>query len=371
MEIADNTRNALVLLTAVAVAVVAFPIWIPLLKKLNIMDHPNERKIHKYPIPRMGGVIIYLAFAVAVWLFIPPESNTEWEGILLGGGVALAIGCADDIWHISAPVKLLALLALTVLIWRFGIITNLPFCPKCDELHTWVNTGLNLIVTMLWLTGLCSAMNAMDHMDGLSAGVSVIAAGAYFAVSLQTNQNTWAVISLALIGSLAGFLVFNLPPAKVFMGDGGSFFLGFALAAIGIMGGWSPNPKKAMIVPIAVLSMPIFDFCHVLIARYLNGTTKSIREAIVYCGKDHIGHRMLDIGFSKRMALLMACFVAATTAISALVIRHAHYLEAALLLIQIAMIYIVVAVLMGMARRSGPAPAKKRGEADKRKSNDE
>ncbi len=370
MDIAGNNRNAMALLTAAIVAVVAFPIWIPLLKKLNIMDHPNERKIHKHPIPRMGGVVIYLAFATAVWLFIPASSDTEWQGILLGGGVALAIGCADDIWNISAPVKLMALFALTVLIWRFGIITNLPFCQRCDETHIWVNTGLNLVVTMLWLTGICSAMNALDHMDGLSAGVSIIAAGAYFAVSLQTNQNAWAVISLALIGALAGFLVFNLPPAKVFMGDSGSFFLGFALAAIGIMGGWSPNPKKALIVPIAVLSLPIFDFCHVLISRHMNGTTKSIKEAIVYCGKDHIGHRMFDIGFSKRMALLMTCFVAATAAISALVLRHAHYLDASLLLIQIIMIYVVVAVLMEMARRNSSNSIGS-GKADKQKNNDE
>ena len=123
-----------------------------------------------------------------------------------------------------------------------------------------------------------------------------------------------------------------------------------------------------MIVPIAVLSMPIFDFCHVLISRCLNGTTKSIREAIVYCGKDHIGHRLLDMGFSRRMALLMVCFVTATTAISALVIRHAHYFEAALLLIQIGMIYIVVAVLMEMGRRNNSVP--ERGKTENRKNDD-
>jgi UDP-N-acetylmuramyl pentapeptide phosphotransferase/UDP-N-acetylglucosamine-1-phosphate transferase len=214
-----------------------------------------------------------------------------------------------------------------------------------------MNTVLNLLVTMLWLTGVCSAMNALDHMDGLAAGVSIIAAAAYLLVSIQTNQTEWALMSLALVGALTGFLLFNKPPARVFMGDSGSFFLGFALATIGIMGGWSSNPLKAAVVPISVLSMPIFDLCHVLLFRHLSGTTKTLREAIVYCGKDHIGHRLRTMGFSRSATLVMVCFIATTAAISALVIRQANYLESTLLLIQIAMIYITLTVLMEMARR--------------------
>jgi len=335
---------------AAVIAIALFPIWIPILRKFGVMDHPNARKVHSVPIPRMGGVVIFVAFAIPVWLLSPPAAD-EWHGVLLGSAVALAIGCADDLWSVSAPIKLLSLFALTLLIWHFGIVTHLPLCPKGSLYCMGMNTVLNLLVTMLWLTGVCSAMNALDHMDGLAAGVSIIAAAAYLLVSIQTNQTEWALMSLALVGALTGFLLFNKPPARVFMGDSGSFFLGFALATIGIMGGWSSNPLKAAVVPISVLSMPIFDLCHVLLFRHLSGTTKTLREAIVYCGKDHIGHRLRTMGFSRSATLVMVCFIATTAAISALVIRQANYLESTLLLIQIAMIYITLTVLMEMARR--------------------
>jgi len=350
MDMPLNTRFAATTTTAMALGLALFPIWIPLLRKFGIMDQPNARKIHKIPIPRMGGIVIFAAFAIPIWLFSLADVD-KWHGILLGSGIALAIGCADDLWGVPATIKLVSLCGLTLLIWRFGVITELPLCPFSTPYCSEINTALNLVVTMLWISGVCSAMNALDHMDGLAAGVSIVAASAYLAVSMQTKQEEWAIVSLALIGSLIAFLVFNKPPAKVFMGDSGSFFLGFALASIGIMGGWSSDPIKAGVIPIAILSMPIFDLCHVLVFRQINGVTHTIREAIVYCGKDHIGHRLLALGFSKGAALDMACFISATIAISALVIRHANYLESALLLIQIIMIYLILAVLMEKTRR--------------------
>jgi UDP-GlcNAc:undecaprenyl-phosphate GlcNAc-1-phosphate transferase len=196
-------------------------------------------------------------------------------------------------------------------------------------------------------------------MDGLAAGVSVIAALAYFAVSLQTGQFEWAVISLALIGSLLGFLFYNKHPAKIFMGDSGSFFLGFSLASIGIMGGWSSNPLKAMIVPIAVLSVPIFDLCFVIVSRRLNGTTKTILESINYCGKDHIGHRLNAMGFSHSVSVRVVYLVAATIAVSALLLRDTNNLQSVLLLIQIVMVYSLLVIFMndvpsvGGTRRNG------------------
>ena len=352
MNMPLDTRYIVTVAMAALLALILFPIWIPLLRKFGILDRPNERKVHKTPVPRMGGVAIYVAFALPVCLFSLPEHH-EWHGVVLGSGIALAIGCFDDIWGVPASVKLVALFGLTILIWNFGIVTHLPVCPACVPHAKTVETVLNLVITMLWVTCVCSAMNALDHLDGLAAGVSIVAAMTYLAVSIQTDQMEWAIVSLALVGALAGFLVFNKPPAKVFMGDSGSFFLGFALASIGVMGGWSSNPLKAAIVPIVALSMPIFDLCHVLLFRHISGTTKSLREAIVYCAKDHIGHRLLDMGFSKPMALLMVCFVAGSTVVSALLLRHANYLESILLLIQIAMIYITLTVLMEMARRVG------------------
>jgi len=332
---------------AFLIALILMPITIHLLKRFKVMDIPDQRKIHTAPIPRMGGIAIYAAFAVTV-ILVAPE-NIKWHGIVLGGGIALLIGCADDIWGIPAPIKLFALFALTILIWRFGIITNLPISKLVGVDSELCNIACNLVVTMLWLTGLCSAINAVDHMDGLAGTISLIAASAYLAVSIQSHQLAWGIISLALMGSLSGFLCFNINPAKVFMGDSGSFFLGFSLAAIGIMGGWSPNPIKAAVIPVAVLSVPIFDLIFVILTRKFKGTTNSILESIKYCGKDHIGHRLNNMGFSQRISVFIVSLVSITVAISALTIRHTLFWESLLLLIQIFMIYIILAIFMEIA----------------------
>ena len=341
-----------VLAVAAIFSITFMPITIRVMRKCGVMDIPNARKVHTKPIPRMGGVAIFAAFAATIMIFRP--NDTHWQGILYGSGIALLIGCADDIWNVKAPIKLVSLFALTIFIWRFGIITNLPLVDifGCERTCA-LNTAANLIVTMLWLTGICSAINALDHMDGLAAGVSVIAALAYFAVSLQTGQCEWAVISLALIGALLGFLFYNKHPAKIFMGDSGSFFLGFSLASIGIMGGWSSNPLKAMIVPIAVLSVPIFDLCFVIVSRRFNGTTNTILESINYCGKDHIGHRLHSMGFSHRVAVRIVYLVSATIAVSALLLRDTNNLQSILLLIQIVMVYLLLVIFMGAVQMSG------------------
>ena len=336
-----------VMAVSFAFSALLMPLTIYFLRRFNIMDIPDRRKIHTAPVPRMGGIAIYAAFAATVIIFAP--HSIKWHGIVLGGGIALLIGCADDIWGVPAVAKLIALFALTLLIWRFGVVTNLPVSKLFGITGGTCNTVCNLIITMLWLTGVCSAINALDHMDGLAGTVSLIAASAYLAVSIQSRQLAWAVISLAMIGSLGGFLLFNFHPAKVFMGDSGSFFLGFSLASIGIMGGWSPNPIKAVVIPVAILSLPVFDLCFVIITRRLKGTTNSILESIRYCGKDHIGHRLNNLGFSQYVSVFIVSLVSITIAISALTIRHTLFWESLLLLIQIFMIYIILAIFMEIA----------------------
>jgi UDP-GlcNAc:undecaprenyl-phosphate GlcNAc-1-phosphate transferase len=323
--------------------VALFPLAIFLLKKFNVMDQPDLRKIHKIPVPRMGGVVIYIAFVLPMlllWNFSNPQ-----KGIIIGAGIALLIGMADDLWGVPAYIKLIALFVLTLLIWRFGVITSLPFDKICC-VSPMMSTFLNLIITMLWIAGICSSINALDHMDALAGGISICAAAAYLAVSLRTGQAFWGLMSIGLIGSLAGFLIYNRHPAKIFMGDSGSLCLGFSLAAIGIMGGWSQNPIKAIVVPVAILSLPIFDLAYVIISRRLDGTTKTIMESITYCGKDHIGHRLCKMGFSQMSAVRIIYLIAVTIAISALVIRNTDSLESFLLLLQIFLVYIILMIFM-------------------------
>jgi UDP-GlcNAc:undecaprenyl-phosphate GlcNAc-1-phosphate transferase len=342
---------ALVFASSLILSLCLMPVTVYFLIKFDILDHPNYRKIHKKPIPRMAGITIYFAFVIPLafyFKYIVSDSAlyTPWSGILLGSSFALLIGCADDIWNVPATLKLLFLFLLTLLIWRFGVITNLPVSAVFGIHNHFFHVAVNLVITMLWLVGITSAMNALDHMDGMAGSIAVIAAVSYFFVSIQTSQFTWTIISLALMGSLLGFLRYNWHPAKVFMGESGSFFLGFCLASISILGGWSSDPVKASIIPVAVMSLPIFDLGYVIIARRMKGITHSIAESITYCGKDHIGHRLNKLGFTQPMAVFMVCLMAATVSISALTIRQVNYIESALLMIQIIMIYSTVAFFM-------------------------
>ncbi|OGV48548.1 MAG: hypothetical protein A2X49_15285 [Lentisphaerae bacterium GWF2_52_8] len=314
-------------------------ISIHLLPRLGIMDKPDPRKIHLHPIPRMGGVGIYLAFVAPMLMMM--YFDKPQEGIILGSGIVLVIGAADDIWGVPAWLKLLGLFGATFLMSRFGVISSLPF-HYLGLSDYWCN----LVLTMLWVAGLCSAINALDHMDGLAGGIAVIAAFSYLAVSIQTEQYFWGLLSVALMGSLMGFLFFNRHPAKIFMGDSGSFFLGYSLASIGIMGGWSIEPVKAAIVPLAILSVPLFDILYVLVARRLDGTTKSIIESITYCGKDHIGHRLCRMGFGQVGAVRLVYLLAISVSISALTIRNAGFEESLMLLLQIALIYVILIIVM-------------------------
>ncbi len=310
-------------------------ILIRLLTRLKIFDIPNERKIHITPIPRMGGIAIFAGFVIPM-IGLNYFSHIE-KGLMIGAGITLVIGALDDLFQISAVVKLICLFLLTLLLSQYDLLVQLPF-------PFWAN----LLMTMIWLVGITSAFNALDHMDGLASGIAIIGALMFLLVSLQTKQFFWGLASISLIGSLLGYMIFNWHPAKIFMGDSGSFFLGFTLAAIGIMGDWSQNPVKAAIVPIAILSLPIFDLFYVVITRRLNGTTKSFIEAVKYCDKDHIGHRLNAQGFSIPASVKIVRLISACIAFAALVLRNVGTLEAVFILFQIILIYnTIIVIFMG------------------------
>jgi UDP-GlcNAc:undecaprenyl-phosphate GlcNAc-1-phosphate transferase len=334
----------------------AICIWIfPSLKLPGLIDRPSARKMHTKPTPRMAGIAIYAAFVIPmlqIWWF-----SNEQKGIVYGGLLALIIGALDDMFRVPAIVKLITIFGLTVLISHFGVITKFP-APH-PALYYWMNLG----ITMLWITAITSAINMLDHIDGLAGGISCLAALMYLLVSLQigiyTTENTffWGLMSASLIGSLLGFLVFNWHPAKIFMGDSGAFFLGFTLAAVGVQGEWSESPLKAGIVPVAILSVAIFDMVYVFVTRWLNGTTRTIRKAIVHCGKDHIGHRLCDLGFSVPGSVGFILLLAGCVAFTALALRHTEPIESVLIFLQIIMFYIVIAIFMKKAatnRKAAP-----------------
>jgi len=286
----------------------------------------------------MGGIAIFLAFTTAC--LIPCINRGDVMAILIGGALVFAVGVADDVRRVNAVLKLLFLFAAAGIMSTFGVVLALtPWYP------------VNLAITMLWIAGMVSAFNAIDNMNGLAGGVGFISSCFYFFVALQTLQTQWAIAAAALAGALAGFLPFNFPKARIFLGDSGSYFLGYVLAALGVLGAWSTHPVKAAIVPLLILSVPIFDLSYVVLGRHLQGTTKSIIQAIVYCGKDHLSHRLVELGMSETRAVLLIWFIAATVGAAAVTLRNSRPTEAVILLLIFAAVYHIITILLRVARR--------------------
>jgi UDP-GlcNAc:undecaprenyl-phosphate/decaprenyl-phosphate GlcNAc-1-phosphate transferase len=352
-ELQDLHYQARVYLQVGAMAFVlsalGMPIAMYLLRRFNVMDRVQPNKIHNRPIPRGGGIVIFLAFAIAV--IIPWYRDNPMKGVLIGSAICMAVGAIDDFrGGISAVVKFITLIGTTLILSFYGV-----------RLDVFGWEPANLLITMVWIVGVTSAFNGIDNMDGLAAGVAAIVATmymlialqAYLAVGSETNLTWFGLLAAGLIGANLGFLIYNFKPARIFMGDSGSFFLGFTLSALGVMGEWTSNPVIACSIPILILGVPIFDFAYILVARIVSGETRTVRSVISHCAPDHLSHRLVWMGFSQRKAVLLIYLVSTALGISAILLRNSQsYLDNALALFQgLAIVSIVMFLMLTAARR--------------------
>jgi len=311
-----------------------------LAKKLGIIDQPTPDKLHQQPIPRLGGIAIFLGFALSLILInhYSPLNNQTWI-IVLGALVTMVVGTIDDLTvrygGVSAVIKLLILFLVTYALSRFGIIVNFPF-PYV----------INLLITLVWLVGVTSAFNAMDNMDGLAGGLALIASMTFLAVATQTGQWTWGLLAAALMGANLGFLGHNFYPAKIFMGDSGSFFLGFTLAALGIMGAWSTNPFKASLIPIIIMGLLLIDLAYIIIKRHREGITRNLKESITYSGQDHFSHRIKALGFSHKKTVLLIYLISFCLSTGAFILRDTAKWEAIALFAQFILTICIIFLLV-------------------------
>jgi UDP-GlcNAc:undecaprenyl-phosphate GlcNAc-1-phosphate transferase len=278
--------------------------------KINAVDIPNGRKMHDTPIPRLGGVAIYFGFVVSVVVaFLLARtfgSKLDFQmvaGIIAAASVLVVVGVLDDIKNLRATTKLFWQIVATLIVIAFGVeisfITN-PF-------NGIAAIGIfALPLTLLWIVGITNALNLIDGLDGLAAGVTAISALTLFFVALRTHQIGAAIMMLALCGATLGFLRYNFFPAKIFLGDSGSLFLGFILAASSIIGVVKTTLVVALIVPVIILGVPIFD------TLFAIGRRLKEKKHPFEADNKHIHHMLLRAGFNKReavFAIYMACFI--------------------------------------------------------------
>ena len=300
-------------IVALAVAYLITPTIKDLAVKAGAMDAPDARKVHTKPIPRMGGLAIYLGFVLAV--IASMHINREVMGLLLGGTVILIVGIVDDLKQLSPKVKLVGQILAAIVLVLFDIRIEWITNPFGDMLYL---EYLSVPLTLLWVVGLTNTVNLIDGLDGLAAGVSTIAAITILLVALQQNFLTVAVLMAALAGSALGFLQHNFNPAEIFMGDTGSMFLGYMLAAVSVTGTVKSAATIALIVPIVALGLPIMDTAFAIMRRYRNG------RPIFKPDKGHLHHRLLAMGLSQKQAVLLMYVISACLGLSAIALTEVN-----------------------------------------------
>lgn len=317
-------NTSLVFGLALVLSLVLTPLMRKIALRTGFVDRPVARSMHTEPKPYLGGVAIFLAFAAAV-LLGGGAKNNEVLGILVGGGLTLLLGIVDDKIRLSAKVKLLGqIVAAAVLVYYFDVKIDHIYSPLGDK---WVHFyGWAGPLTIFWIVAFTNVVNLIDGLDGLAAGISSIASLTLLLVSLQNQFATPIVLTAALAGAAIGFLRYNFNPAKIFMGDAGSMFLGYTLAAVSVHGVLKTTVTVGVFVPVLALALPIFDTAFAIIRRLATG--RSIGEA----DKDHLHHRLLRLGLSHRNTVLVMWTISAWLGLSAVAMTEVSIEQALIIM---------------------------------------
>lgn len=327
------------------VAVFISLLMTPLVRKFAIrigaIDIPkDERRVHNKPIPLIGGLAIYLGVVLSSLMFLP--INKSLIAIIVGGSIILLSGIIDDLKGLSPRGKIVfQLLAAFVLILgdvKVDFITN-PFSSNDSLLYL---NWFSIPVTLFWVIGITNTLNLIDGLDGLAGGVAMISSISLMLVAAKFGYTDIIILSAITAGACLGFLKFNFNPASIFMGDTGALFLGFMLAAISIEGVMKSVATIAVIVPILILGVPIFDTTFAIFRRVLNG--KSIAAA----DKGHLHHRLLNRGFSQKKTVLILYGISAVFGIIAVLVAKANSKQAIYLSMILLVITILFAIKIGM-----------------------
>lgn len=303
-----------IFLVALAATAVGTPPVRRLALSFGFVDQPEARKLHKEAMPLLGGVAIIggaLVGVLMVTFLVYDRIPRSIAGVLLAAAVVAVVGLIDDRVGLPAWTKLAGQLAGVAILAGFGIRVQLPL-PEI----------LNYVITFLWLAGISNAVNFLDNMDGLSAGVSAVGAAFILLLAVVGDQVLVAALAAALLGASLGFLRYNFPPAQIFMGDAGSLFLGFLLAVLALQLRFPANSNfVTWMVPVFVLGLPVFDMTLVVISRLRRGVSPNTP------GRDHVSHRLVDNGFTERETVLLLYLVSGALGLGGVFITQATIAE--------------------------------------------
>lgn len=320
------------LLTAFLVSLVTTPIVKTLAQKWGAVDVPKDgRRMHDHPIPRMGGLAIFLGFLLSVVLFAPFVQKNglgiQLQSMLLGAVVIVVLGILDDIYALPALPKLIVQIVAAIIAVGGGNLIDTISNPNIFSADPYWELGwLAYPVTVIWIVAVTNAVNLIDGLDGLACGVSTISSMTVLVIALTVAEPAVAVLMACLAGGCIGFLPYNMNPAKIFMGDTGSTFLGYVLAVVSIQGLFKYYTLISFVVPFLMLGLPIFDTCFAFIRRIAHG------QSPMHADRSHIHHRLIDMGLSQKQAVAVLYVISAILGLSAVVLTTVGSLRAMLLL---------------------------------------
>ena len=309
--------------------------------KIGAIDIPKDnRRMHKKPTPRIGGLAIIFGFTVATLCFAQP--SRQLYGTLSGAAIIAIMGVIDDCKNLPAKLKfVIQIIAALVVVFagdiKIDVFTNPNFLS--DNPYWVLPEWLSVTLTVIWIVFITNAVNFIDGLDGLAAGVSAIMSISLVFISIRVGEYSIAILGIALMGSCFGFLPFNFNPAKIFMGDTGSTFLGFMLATLPIQGVFKSYAVISFAVPLLILGLPLFDALFAMIRRILRGQSPMTAD------RGHLHHRLVDMGFSQKQTVFILYAISGVLGITAVLLAESGVLRALLLVICVLILLLIGSML--------------------------
>lgn len=309
--------------------------------KIGAIDIPKDnRRMHKKPTPRIGGLAIIFGFTVATLCFAQP--SRQLYGTLAGAAIIAVMGVIDDCKNLPAKLKfVIQIIAALVVVFagdiKIDVFTNPNFLS--DNPYWVLPEWLSVTLTVIWIVFITNAVNFIDGLDGLAAGVSAIMSISLVFISIRVGEYSIAILGIALMGSCFGFLPFNFNPAKIFMGDTGSTFLGFMLATLSIQGVFKSYAVISFAVPLLILGLPLFDALFAMIRRILRGQSPMTAD------RGHLHHRLVDMGFSQKQTVFILYAISGVLGITAVLLAESGVLRTLLLVICVLILLLIGSML--------------------------
>jgi UDP-GlcNAc:undecaprenyl-phosphate GlcNAc-1-phosphate transferase len=313
-----------IILASGLISFIATPLLRKLASSIDFVDNPERRKLHATPMPMLGGLAIYFGMVSAA-VMTNTRMHTEMMGIISGATVVTLFGLWDDRYGMRPLVKLGGQALATLILITAGIQVTLFSTPV-----------FNVILTFLWVLGISNALNLLDNMDGLAAGITAVISGFFLVLAVVEGLGVVSTLAAAMLGACVGFLYYNFNPATLFMGDAGSLLVGFILAVLGIKLTFAGRPQDVTwMIPIILLGLPIFDTTLVVISRLRRGTP------VYQGGKDHTSHRLVSVfGMTPARAVMTLDLVSSVLGLLALMLRDSTPAQARLILVVLSVLFV-------------------------------